>query len=58
MELQLRIIGVTEALLNLLENCDDDVFVDQIVNVIYENDIAALWELEENLENIVDEDDD
>lgn len=58
MELQLRIIGVTEALLNLLENCDDDVFVDQIVNVIYENDIATLWELEENLENIVDEDDD
>ena len=58
MELQLRIIGVTEALLNLLENCDDDVFVDQIVNVIYENDIATLWELEENLENIVVEDDD
>lgn len=58
MELKLRIIGATEALLNLLENCDDDVFVDQIVNVIYENDIAALWELEENLENIVDEDDD
>ena len=58
MELKLRIIGTTEALLNLLENCDDDVFVDQIVNVIYENDIATLWELEENLENIVDEDDD
>ena len=57
MELKLRIIGATEALLNLLENCDDDVFVDQIVNVIYENDIATLWELEENLENIVDEDD-
>ena len=58
MELKLRIIGATEALLNLLENCDDDVFVDQIVNVIYENDITTLWELEENLENIVDEDDD
>ena len=58
MELKLRIIGATEALLNLLENCDDDVFVDQIVNVIYENDIATLWELEENLENIIDEDDD
>lgn len=58
MELKLRIIGATEALLNLLENCDDDVFVDQIVNVIYENDIATLWGLEENLENIVDEDDD
>lgn len=58
MELKLRIIGATEALLNLLENCDDDVFVDQIVNVIYENDIATLWELEENLENIVEEDDD
>lgn len=58
MELKLRIIGATEALLNLLENCDDDVFVDQIVSVIYENDIAALWELEENFENIVDEDDD
>ena len=58
MELKLRIIGATEALLNLLENCDDDVFVDQIVNVIYENDIAALWTLEEVLENIVEEDDD
>ena len=58
MELKLRIIGATEALLNLLENCDDDVFVDQIVNVIYENDIAALWSLEEILENIVEEDDD
>lgn len=58
MELKLKIIGATEALLNLLENCDDDVFVDQIVNVIYENDIATLWELEENLENIVEEDDD
>ena len=58
MERKLRIIGATEALLNLLENCDDDVFVDQIVNVIYENDIAALWSLEEVLENIVEEDDD
>ena len=58
MELKLRIIGATEALLNLLENCDDDVFVDQIVNAIYENDIAALWSLEEILENIVAEDDD
>ena len=58
MELKLRIIGATEALLNLLENCDDDVFVDQIVNAIYENDIAALWSLEEVLENIVEEDDD
>ena len=58
MELKLRIIGATEVLLNLLENCDDDVFVDQIVNVIYENDIAALWSLEEVLENIVEEDDD
>lgn len=58
MELKLRIIGATEALLNLLENCDDDVFVDQIVNVIYENDIATLWSLEEVLENIVEEDDD
>ena len=58
MELKLRIIGATEALLNLLENCDDDDFVDQIVNVIYENDIATLWSLEEVLENIVEEDDD
>lgn len=57
MELKLKIIGATEALLHLLEDCEDYDFVDQIVNVIYENDIAALWSLEEVLENIVEEDD-
>ena len=53
MELKLKIIGATEALLRLLEDCSDDVFVDQIVNVIYENDVATLWALEEELENTV-----
>ena len=58
MELKLKIIGATEALLRLLEDCSDDVFVDQIVNVIYENDVATLWALEEELENTVEEYDD
>lgn len=58
MELKLKIIGATETLLRLLEDCSDDVFVDQIVNVIYENDVATLWALEEELENTVEEDDD
>lgn len=51
MELKAEIINTAMALLNLLEDCNDDDFVDEIVNAVYENDVAPLWDLEDRLEN-------
>ena len=48
-ELKVKIIDCAMKLLNLLENCEDDTFVDEIVNSIYDNDVAPLWELEDKL---------
>lgn len=49
MELKAEIVNTAMILLNLLEHCDDEDFVDEIVNAVYENDIAPLWNLEDRL---------
>lgn len=51
MENALKVYIVSNALrlLEQLEQCDDDDFVDIIVNSIYENDPAPLWTLEDQL---------
>ena len=50
-ELKAQIINNAIKLLNQLELCEDDDFVDIIVNSIYENDAAPLWTLEDQLYN-------
>lgn len=47
--LNAKIIDCAIRLLDMLENCEDDNFVDTIVNAIYENDVAPLWDLEDKL---------
>lgn len=49
--LKAQIINNALQLLNMLEQCEDDDFVDIIVNSIYENDVAPLWTLEDQLYN-------
>ena len=50
MELKQKIINTAILLLNLLEHCDDAELIDYVVNVIWSNDIMALYELEDTLE--------
>ena len=47
--LKVQIVSNALQLLNQLAMCEDDDFVDIIVNSIYENDVAPLWELEDRL---------
>lgn len=49
MELKVQAIKAAIRLLNLLTSCDDEEFVDAVVNAIYYNDVEPLWELEDNL---------
>lgn len=49
-ELKAKIINTAERLLNLLECCEDDDFIDAVVGAIYDNDVEPLWELEEELQ--------
>ena len=44
-----QIIDEAIKLLELLETCDDDEFIDEIVNAIYYNDVKALEYMEEEL---------
>ena len=48
-ELKAQTIKVAIRLLDLLTSCDDEEFVDSVVNAIYYNDVEPLWDLEENL---------
>lgn len=47
--LKVQIVNHAIQLLNMLEQCEDDDFVDIVVNSIYENDVAPLWTLEDQL---------
>lgn len=47
--LKVQIVSNALQLLHQLEQCEDDDFVDIIVNSIYENDVAPLWTLEDQL---------
>lgn len=50
MKLEQKIIDTAILLLNLLEHCDDEELNDYVVNAIWSNDIMALYELEDTLE--------
>lgn len=49
MGLKAQIIDYAMRLMELLEQCDDDDFIDTVVNSVYANDVAPLWDLDENL---------
>ena len=48
-ELKVQIIRNALQLLDQLAMCEDDDFVDVVINSIYENDVAPLWTLEDQL---------
>ena len=49
MELKQKIINTAVLLLNLLEHCDDEELCDYVVNAVWNNDIIALYDLEDTL---------
>lgn len=44
-----KIIDQAIKLLDLLELCEDDTFVDEIANAVYYNDVKALEYMEDEL---------
>ena len=44
-----KIIDQAIKLLDALEMCDDDTFVDDVVNAVYYNDVKSLEYMEEKL---------
>ena len=44
-----KIIDQAIKLLDLLEMCEDDTFVDEVVNAVFYNDVKALEYMEEKL---------
>lgn len=50
MELKEKIINTAVLLVNLLDHCGDGELVDYVVNAIWNNDVLALYELEDALE--------
>lgn len=50
MELKQKIIDTAVLLLNLLEHCGDEELNDYVVNAVWNNDIIALYDLEDTLE--------
>ena len=48
MNLKEQALNCAIQLLNLLDHCDDDDFVESIVDAVYSNDSMALWEISEN----------
>lgn len=49
MELKEKIINTAVLLLNLIEHCDDEEFYEYVVSAIWNNDVMALYDLEETL---------
>lgn len=49
MELKHKIIDTAVLLLNLLEHCEDEEFLDKVVDVVWNNDTLMLYELEDTL---------
>ena len=55
MELKAKIINTADLLMDLLECCRDEEFVDEIVNAIYCNDKEPLWTWEDKLSVMAEE---
>ena len=49
MELKEKIVNTAILFLNLIDHCDDEEFYDYVVSAIWNNDIMALYDLEEAL---------
>jgi len=49
MKLKFEILEAASLLLNMLDTCEDDEFVDYVVEAVYNNDRMALFELEDVL---------
>ena len=49
MGLKAKILEHAILLLELLDHCEDDEFVDTVVSAVWGNDVEPLWNLEENL---------
>lgn len=50
MELKHKIIDTAVLLLNLLEHCSDEEFIDYVVNAVWNNDTMMLYDLEDTLD--------
>ena len=46
-ELKVSIVKYAIELMDMLDHCEDEDFVDLVVNSIYENDVAPLWDIED-----------
>ena len=46
-----KILDEAIKLLDLLAMCEDDMFVDDVANAVYYNDVKALEYMEEELQN-------
>lgn len=49
MELKAKIINTADLLMDLLEICSDEEFIEDIVNAVACNDKATLWDWEDKL---------
>ena len=49
MELKVQIIKAADILMDLLEICHDEEFIEDIVNAVACNDKATLWDWEDKL---------
>lgn len=54
--MKVEIIRCAAHLMDMLNLCEDENFVDEIVNAVYENDVAPLWDLEDRLQDEEDQD--
>lgn len=50
MELKAQIIKAADMLMDLLEICHDEEFIEDIVNAVSCNDKATLWDWEDRLD--------
>lgn len=55
MDVKEKILRATHELMNLIGYCEDDDFVETVVNAIYNNDVEPLWVLEDKLSMEEDE---
>lgn len=56
MELKAKIINTADLLMDLLDICRDEEFVEEMVNAIACNDKATLWDWEDKLSVMAEED--
>jgi hypothetical protein len=58
MDIKEKILRAAHELMNLTGYCEDDNFVETVVNAIYNNDVEPLWVLEDRLSMEEDEEED